>query len=124
MKIPTCLLIGRPLDWAAELAERTRLGFPVETLATGEIVLFGRIPHYTTDWAAAGVLLNAYPQMQLWYSSLEKDEEPHCAVMHVVALNGQPLSTHLGRTKLIALARCVVAHVLGEEVDVPDKFSR
>lgn len=116
MKIKTAELKGKALDWALNHALMLERGFVPEIAgALGEPSEM----YNHTDPAVCLWLIKAYranievehaPKVTIWYEITDSDGEDFDAV------------SAIGDTIEQAVARCVVAMRLGDEVDVPDEL--
>lgn len=77
----------------------------------------------TQSWTLMGPVINQHPQLNMW---LEASPSTGCLELHgarIVTVVGSHLSSHdwYGPSKLVAVARCVVAHLLqSDQFTVPE----
>ena len=112
MKIKTCNLIGKPLDWAVSEAEGVSYADYMEDGPINQ-------RKWSTDWAQAGPIIERECIGILAYghcSVAPKNPEYWEAAMDAT----NESITHYGSTPLIAAMRCYVASKLGTELEVPD----
>ena len=102
MKIKTCNLIGKPLDWAVSEAEGVSYADYMEDGPINQ-------RKWSTDWSQAGPIIEReqiglLPSGNAYY---ERD--------------GGTFYSY-GPTPLIAAMRCYVASKLGDEVEIPTEL--
>ena len=114
-KVLTNTLIGAHLNWAVAYA----LGYPKgspKTLLGKRCKGFGTSKiewEPSTNWGQGGLLLE---QFQCWPSRYYGT--PHNPDEEFKATIG--LSYARGKTALIAAMRCIVKHMVGGEIDIPE----
>lgn len=130
MKIKTSALTGVALDWAAATAKGED-----HTNIHGHLVA-ELIPRYSTDWAQGGPLKETHAiatrkAAGKWYAIHSADlgdgeRAPWCKFTFRNVPRGASTSRQClfeAPTELIAALRCIVAYVLGNEVEIPDELT-
>lgn len=109
-------LTGRPLDWAVELV----MGGPI--VDVDRWLLNGR--PYSTDESAGGYQILEQKKIAIEYDEfrIESTDRDSDAARWLYKANcgADVFSSMFGLTHLEAGLRCLVAHELGLEIDVPD----
>ena len=125
MKVKTADLIGPALDWAVAVVEGLTEEHAWTTIEIFKAIRAGGGYWYSTDWSAAGPLIER-DCIGLEKHRLEGQRQWAACDWHPVVIHGHTCLERskyvYGPTPLIAAMRCVVAANLGDEVDVPDEL--
>ena len=103
MKMKTCELIGKPLDWAAA-------SYTNKHVSLADIHWGNYSP--STDWCVGGRIIEKWG-IGIWN---DQDNARWCGIKQ-----GIPFEQH-GPTPLIAAMRCFCMSVFGEEVEIPKEL--
>lgn len=116
-------LVGSALDWAVAQVEKPVNLFCLNSVNGGPRNR-GNLPHYSTDWAQGGPLLDKY---DIALNGGFADGDWDKRVVYATLRDGnhgdygqKALAT--GPTRLIAAGRAVVRYKLGDVVQVPAEF--
>lgn len=114
MKVKTCDLTGRALDWAAAQAKESNAVYRLQNYELPCLVAHDR---YSEDWRLAGPIIEEVgidlmkgtepSPYEFWEASIH--ETDGCLIQY-------------GDTPIIAAMRCFVASKLGDTVDIPDEL--
>lgn len=114
----TADLTGAALDWAVARCEGAYAP-SVDTDIDGakRINYGGMYPEWSTDWAAAGPIIEReWLDITPWPN--ESDEELRWQCKQHDSID----CVKFGPTPLIAAMRCFVASRLGDEIEIPDEI--
>ena len=125
MKVKTADLIGHALDWAVAVVEGLTEEHAWTTVEVFKAARAGGLYRYSTDWDAAGPLIER-DCIGLERHRLEGPWQWAACDWHPVVVQGHTCleRSHYvyGETQLEAAMRCFVTKHLGKEVDVPDEL--
>ena len=117
MKIKVSTASGPVLDrMVAKLVGKSYVKGDTDYAPDGRIYQRGTAqptgPHYSTDWAQGGPIIERERYTTNYLYSIEKWEAYHQSAGRA----------HYGPTPLIAAMRCYCCSKLGDEVEVPDEL--
>ena len=125
MKVKTADLIGPALDWAVAVVEGLTEEHAWTTIEIFKAIRAGGGYWYSTDWSAAGPLIER-DCIGLEKHRLEGQRQWAACDWHPVAVRGHTCLERskyvYGPTPLIAAMRCVVAANLGDEIEIPEEL--
>ena len=125
MKIKTADLIGSALDWAVAVVEGLTEENAWTTVEIFKAARAGGLYWYSTDWNAAGPLIER-DCIGLEKHRLEGQRQWAACDWHPVVVQGHTCLERskfaYGPTQLIAAMRAVVASHLGDEIEIPEEL--
>ena len=125
MKVKTADLIGPTLDWAVAVVEGLTEEHAWTTIEIFKAIRAGGGYWYSTDWSAAGPLIER-DCIGLEKHRLEGQRQWAACDWHPVVVQGHTCLERskyvYGPTPLIAAMRCYCCAKLGEYVDIPEEL--
>lgn len=114
-EVKTAELIGKPLDWAVDVATASIFDLhPDRTKKMIESILSGRYSP-STEWAQGGVLIGRFG-VEIMASPIEGEKYA------AIAGSEEDCDWLRGDTHLIAAFRAIVAAKLGDVVSIPSEL--
>lgn len=101
--------VARALGLRVELRKHSLVSAPIMVLVEGDGSFIRGVPHYSTDWAVAGQIIE---REQIAVDPLTRQREPH----HWQAQIWQPYACAIGATPLEAAMRAFISSKFGAEV--------
>lgn len=122
MKISTSVLIGRALNWAVakcEIQQTVDGGGYVNEWVLEQHALGAHTPDYDSDWSLTG------PIFQREEISVNRDSaiDYTWAAWTPAPLRDESEAFGYGNTQLMAICRCYVQSILGDEVEIPESLT-